>query len=227
MPCICCQRYAVCRCPLHCTPSRAAEPHLAICLPWLQGETVRILRQPEPEHHNMDIVFFHGLQLGGWQDAFYYTWVNTAGTCWPRDWLPQDFPGARIVAITYDSSAARTGGAMDVDTIAAAVLADLQLAGIGVRMSSSNVDVPVTLVGHSLGGIVLKAVSPAKLPGAALVPMQAAHGRAACWLRKPVATLVFARGVSMPSMRARHVHLHQVSTSFLWPCCRFLATQTF
>ena len=52
------------------------------------------------EPHRADIVFVHGLR----GDAI-KTW-SVDDVCWPRDLLPKDIAGARVMSWSYDSSIA-------------------------------------------------------------------------------------------------------------------------
>lgn len=108
------------------------------------------LYAPEGQQ-KLDIVFFHGLQILTYRNAYIETW-QSGSACWPQMWLPEDFPRARILSISYDSSARRSKieGHVDLPTLGELLVEDLiVLAGVGTKC-------PVILVGHSLGGIVIK-----------------------------------------------------------------------
>jgi hypothetical protein len=114
------------------------------------NDSVFELYAPEAQQQ-LDIVFFHGLQIGTYRNAYVETWQSGA-VCWPQMWLPEDFPGARILSISYDSSARRSKveGHVDLPKLGEILLEDVVVsAGVGTKW-------PVILVGHSLGGIVIK-----------------------------------------------------------------------
>jgi hypothetical protein len=112
----------------------------------------------------LDVVFFHGLQLGDYRDAWWKTWLlggSGAGagqgpamvpTCWPRTLLGADFPDARVLSVCYDASARRTGdqGRLDLTSLGERLANALLRADVGGR--------PLVLVGHSLGGLMLQQV---------------------------------------------------------------------
>jgi len=98
-----------------------------------------------PDDNNLDIIFFEGNVMRDCAD----TWIqrHKPGVCWPRDWLPQHLGrGIRVFLLNYRIA---DGFASVVD--------DLQR-----RLVSSNLSGeggwhrPIVLVGHSLGGIVMK-----------------------------------------------------------------------
>eukprot|EP00878_Enallax_costatus_P016534 GHUV01017347.1.p1 GENE.GHUV01017347.1~~GHUV01017347.1.p1 ORF type:complete len:312 (+),score=74.41 GHUV01017347.1:75-1010(+) len=130
-------------------------------------QTVHTLFEPsDATSISCDVVFFHGLQLGTYENAWEHTWQNKAGVLWPKDWLgQQDFPTARILSICYDSQAIR--GSKDMNQIAKNLVQEVcMMAKVGQQR-------PVVLVGHSLGGLVLKklameAQKEAGLQGSAL-----------------------------------------------------------
>ncbi|PKX88712.1 LipA and NB-ARC domain protein [Aspergillus novofumigatus IBT 16806] len=49
-------------------------------------------------------VFVHGLNPRGRSDHPYETWRHQNGTFWPRDYLPQDIPHARVFVYGYNSN---------------------------------------------------------------------------------------------------------------------------
>ncbi|KAL2629390.1 hypothetical protein R1flu_014076 [Riccia fluitans] len=95
---------------------------------------------------NIDIVFFHGLQLK--QDATPYlsTWRSRDAerSLWPSKWLAKDYPTARILSVHYDGNMKKTDrdGRMDLHLVAESLLHSLLLASVGQSW-------PVILIGHS------------------------------------------------------------------------------
>lgn len=49
-------------------------------------------------------MFVHGLNPRGRSDHPYETWRHQNGTFWPRDYLPQDIPHARVFVYGYNSN---------------------------------------------------------------------------------------------------------------------------
>ncbi|KAL2629137.1 hypothetical protein R1flu_013823 [Riccia fluitans] len=76
------------------------------------NDSVYELYRPSTADMNtdIDIVFFHGLQLK--QDATPYlsTWRSRDAerSLWPSKWLAEDYPTARILSIHYDGSMKKT-----------------------------------------------------------------------------------------------------------------------
>ena len=88
------------------------------------NETVKVLYQPgNHEPPECDIVFFHGLQLGGYETAWDHTWRNQDGVLWPRDWLADDFPQSRVMSVSCDSQARNS--TLDMDEIGERLVANL------------------------------------------------------------------------------------------------------
>jgi hypothetical protein len=71
---------------------------------------------------------------------------------WPQAWLPQDFPLARIACVSYDFSI--IAGTMTPKDIGCNLLARLCSTELRVGQGKR----PVLLIGHSMGGIILKQV---------------------------------------------------------------------
>jgi len=107
---------------------------------------------------DVDVIFVHGL-LGGVS----YTWRQNEMArsnkdytyCWPKDWLPKDVPGLRVLGINYTTSLShwrnRCPDDMPRRTIDARsddLLHSLQRAGVGNR--------PIVWVAHSMGGLLVK-----------------------------------------------------------------------
>lgn len=92
------------------------------------------------------ILFFHG--LGG--DAF-KTWTAADGKFWPS-WLLTDNPGLYGTTVSYDASPSKwSTGSMSLSDRAT------QLATLLTLQFGSN-EVPIVLLGHSLGGNLIKAI---------------------------------------------------------------------
>lgn len=120
--------------------------------------TVYELYAPTEGDPAVDVVFFHGLQLGDGSRAWHDTWTGTkpgdgSKFCWPAELLPADFPRARVLSLCYDTAARQRHGkegVFDLKDLGEYLLGALPQAGVGQR--------PLLLVGHSLGGLVLKQV---------------------------------------------------------------------
>ncbi|KAG0570311.1 hypothetical protein KC19_6G153100 [Ceratodon purpureus] len=126
------------------------------------NDVVYLLSEPEGRKPDIEIVFIHGLQFIDHSDAFWKTWTAASKdqdgkeVCWPMAWLAEDFPGARILSVSYDSSAIKTPETGRID---------LFLAGETLLQSmvDLNADVgqrgcPIVFVCHSLGGLVAKQI---------------------------------------------------------------------
>ncbi|KAG0614052.1 hypothetical protein M758_6G147700 [Ceratodon purpureus] len=125
------------------------------------NDAVYLLSEPEGRKPDIEIVFIHGLQFIDHSDAFWKTW--TAATkdqdgkevCWPMAWLAEDFPGARMLSISYDSSAIETPETGRIDLFLAGeslVQSMVDLADVGQH------GCPIVFVCHSLGGLVAKQI---------------------------------------------------------------------
>jgi hypothetical protein len=108
----------------------------------------------------MEIVFIHGLQISDYREAFWKTWVagkrdgDGKEVIWPLAWLGKEFPRARILSLSYDSSALKTNttGRMDGYALGETLVQEMvELAKVGQQSNC-----PVVFVCHSLGGIVVK-----------------------------------------------------------------------
>ncbi|KAL3698320.1 hypothetical protein R1sor_012396 [Riccia sorocarpa] len=121
------------------------------------SDALYIFYEPKPaESANLDIFFFHGLECEGAdvRDAHILTWRSTGRKeeTWPQKWLPEDFPQARIISVSYDCSTKQTetDGKMDLDLTGENLVQEIGWA----RKHCSHR--PVILVGHGFGGVVLK-----------------------------------------------------------------------
>ncbi|KAG0631201.1 hypothetical protein M758_1G234900 [Ceratodon purpureus] len=123
------------------------------------SDAVYLLYEPKgtPE---IDIVFIHGLQLSQYKDAYWKTWSTVPKDetgkeiCWPQTWLSEEFPNARILSVSYDSSAVRTEstGREDVYAVGESLVQEM------VDFGKIGQHCPVLFVCHSLGGLVVKQV---------------------------------------------------------------------
>ncbi|PWY70858.1 lipa and NB-ARC domain protein [Aspergillus sclerotioniger CBS 115572] len=108
-----------------------------------------------PEQPKVDLVFVHGLNPRGKNDHPFETWRHENGTFWPRDYLPQDIPQARIFVYGYNSTITnpQSMSTASVKDHANTLLNLLDLE----RSPQLNVRPPkIIFIGHSLGGLVIK-----------------------------------------------------------------------
>ncbi|KAL3685674.1 hypothetical protein R1sor_003696 [Riccia sorocarpa] len=110
----------------------------------------------EPVNPNAELVFFHGVIQKTCPDMHVRAWMSS-NVCWPAVWLQDeaDLPRARILSVQYDSSLekANDAGVYSMNTLVEALASDLLvLSDVG---QSGR---PVVLVGHDLGGLVIKAL---------------------------------------------------------------------
>ncbi|CAM6097090.1 unnamed protein product [Calypogeia fissa] len=105
---------------------------------------------------DVEVVFCHGLQpSSNYKDAYWKTWLSRDNeVIWPKSWLgdylrDQKQIQARILTLSYDSYARKYTGQMGLYKIVENMRNHLIEAGVGQSC-------PVVLIGHSLGGLVLK-----------------------------------------------------------------------
>ncbi|KAL3698731.1 hypothetical protein R1sor_012807 [Riccia sorocarpa] len=105
----------------------------------------------------MDILFFHGLNLSSTasDDIHVSAWTSGEGSeahLWPKTWLSQDFPRARILAISYDSHLITTAGQgrTDLHNTAESLMTCLLMEREELLLR------PLILVGHCFGGVLIK-----------------------------------------------------------------------
>lgn len=114
------------------------------------------LYSPEGGNFDAEIIFFHGLHVGDdFEEAYWKAWLSTDETViWPREWLTRKCESARMLSVSYNSSA------MKKDRNS-----PLQMHNLGENLVNDIIyDArcgqapwrPVILVGHCLGGIVIK-----------------------------------------------------------------------
>ena len=100
----------------------------------------------------MDFVFVHGLRGGSRK-----TWSATDSQAhfWPKEWLPVDpgFRHVRIHSFGYSSDwLDRKDNPMNVHDFGQSLIEEMQSCPTICR----DLDIPIVLIGHSLGGLVIK-----------------------------------------------------------------------
>ncbi|CAM6103613.1 unnamed protein product [Calypogeia fissa] len=104
---------------------------------------------------SIELVFFHGLQpktSHDSQEADVVTWRSEDGKELWLDWIVGKSPKARILCISYGAHAEKTEKEkhLDMYNLTENLLSDLTQAEVGQNKC------PVVLVGHSIGGLVMK-----------------------------------------------------------------------
>ncbi|KNG89709.1 LipA and NB-ARC domain protein [Aspergillus nomiae NRRL 13137] len=107
------------------------------------------------EQPKIDFVFVHGLNPRGRTDHAFETWTHQNGTFWPRDYLPQDIPQARVFVYGYNSYVtnpqAMSNASVKDHANTLLNLLDME------RSPQVNARPPkIIFIGHSLGGLVIK-----------------------------------------------------------------------
>lgn len=81
--------------------------------------------------------------------------VHEYSTCWPKDWLPMDCPGARVIAVNYTTDPylwrpvwVKKQNRTDMNERSKEIYQQLRELGVG--------DKPIIWVGHSKGGLFIK-----------------------------------------------------------------------
>ncbi|KAL3688006.1 hypothetical protein R1sor_014315 [Riccia sorocarpa] len=119
-----------------------------------------------PENYTVEVIFFHGLQLGDEnpRDLYLSTW-RTKGSedqYWPQtffqkdEFLKDENVKVRALAVRYDASKVKTDkdGRLDEYLIAETFTNTIISRRFKVGLTKG---VPVILVGHSFGGLMIKA----------------------------------------------------------------------
>lgn len=103
------------------------------------------------------MVFFHDFEFGDSRDAYWRDWTSSdQSQCWPQTWLVEEFPGARILSVTYDSSLMRTGTAGREDMYV--ISENLSYCLFEKGLVGASPKCPVVFVGHGAGGLVMKRI---------------------------------------------------------------------
>lgn len=104
-----------------------------------------------PSETLVDLIFVHG--LGGGSKK---TWSKTTSLShyWPQEWLPKDpaFKNVRIHSFGYDSDWAKAkSSCLNIHHFGKSLLGEMSISPyIG------HAETPIVLVGHSMGGLVIK-----------------------------------------------------------------------
>ncbi|CAM6099615.1 unnamed protein product [Calypogeia fissa] len=103
---------------------------------------------------SIELVFFHGLQLGRSKDAHLTTWLTQDGSDLWLKWILDYYPEARILLVSYDAFIERTRdqGNMDMFLTCENLIQDLTMGNAQIGQAGC----PVALVGHCIGGLVMK-----------------------------------------------------------------------
>lgn len=135
----------------------------------LEGGSLYLFHAPPKGRPiEVDIVFVHGLWPENvtstpWMDNWTSDKIGEDGKpeltddgrpvpcarAWPDELLSQDLPNARMLSFAYETAALRRNG-WDIGPVASTLLDDLRAAGVGSER-------PVVFVGHSMGGLIVKA----------------------------------------------------------------------
>lgn len=104
-----------------------------------------------PSEPLIDFIFVHGLGGGSRK-----TWSKTSSVThfWPQEWLPKDpaFKNVRIHSFGYDSDWVKgKDSCLNVHHFGKSLLGE-----ISTSPYICNGDTPVVLIGHSMGGLVIK-----------------------------------------------------------------------
>ena len=104
-----------------------------------------------PSQPLIDFIFVHGLGGGSRK-----TWSKTGSVTdyWPQDWLPKDpaFSTVRVHSFGYDSDWVRgKDNCLNIHQFGKLLLGEMS-----VSPSLSQANTPIVLIGHSMGGLVIK-----------------------------------------------------------------------
>lgn len=117
------------------------------------GESLYELNQPVGKP-TIQVLFFHGLLLeGDYSRAHWSTWQSEDGACcWPQTWLVDELPGAHVFSVSCSGCLGKSSTeCLDLFRQAENLISDVLTANIG-----QDPRCPVVLVGHSIGGLVIK-----------------------------------------------------------------------
>ncbi|KIY01780.1 uncharacterized protein Z520_01918 [Fonsecaea multimorphosa CBS 102226] len=105
-----------------------------------------------PSEPLIDLIFVHG--LGGGSRKTWSLRPSIAQNYWPKEWLPKDaaFKNVRIHSFGYNSDYVQNrNDSWTIHRFGQSLLADL-----GSSPFLGQADTPLIMVGHSMGGLVIK-----------------------------------------------------------------------
>ncbi|KAK4216305.1 hypothetical protein QBC37DRAFT_456012 [Rhypophila decipiens] len=115
------------------------------------GINVLTTAKDETSSPGLDIVFVHGLR--GHREK---TWTSKSGVFWPRDLLPNDLPGARVMSWGYDATIVQFFSSESASQASLFAHSKSLLEDISAKRRKDRKR-PILWVCHSLGGLVVKA----------------------------------------------------------------------
>lgn len=104
-----------------------------------------------PSEPLIDFIFVHGLGGGSRK-----TWSKTSSVThyWPQEWLPKDpaFKNVRVHSFGYNSDWAKgKDNCLNIHHFGKSLLGEMSTSPY-----LGNADTPIVLIGHSMGGLVIK-----------------------------------------------------------------------
>ncbi|KAL3676124.1 hypothetical protein R1sor_026072 [Riccia sorocarpa] len=139
-------------CSRNSSSGSTGEPHGG----WKQlSDSVFEVSRPSDGYIDLEVVFLHGFCSKSDVDSYYQTWMKADGSGnWLDTALTEAFPRARILSVSYDSSLITSSctGRLDMHLLGESLVQSL------VDLAEVGRTCPVVLVGHCLGGMVLKKI---------------------------------------------------------------------
>lgn len=104
-----------------------------------------------PSEPLIDFIFVHGLGGGSRK-----TWSKTSSVThyWPQEWLPKDpaFKNVRVHSFGYDSDWVKgKDNCLNIHHFGKSLLGEMSMSPY-----LADADTPIVLIGHSMGGLVIK-----------------------------------------------------------------------
>ena len=162
---------------------------------------------------DVDVIFIHGIN-----GSPFHTWREKNSTnqglgtlCWPKDWLPNDLPNIRVLAVHYNTKLSEWSLTCPVekqkyslDNQSLEIKEKLVKCGVGER--------PIIWVAHSMGGLIVKKILISPNNNQIVDSTKGALFYSVPHLGSPVATQSEkARFILFPSVEANE--LSQTSTN--------------